>query len=325
MDNLCHTLTGAALAQAGLKRRTALGAATLIIAANLPDVDILSYFRGETFALGFRRGWTHGILALLAWPWILAGVMLAFDRIVTRRGARFQPLLLLAAVGILSHPLLDSLNTYGVRWLMPFSDRWFYGDTLFIVDVWVWLLLTAGLVWSTRRERKGHTDWTRPATAALLAGTVYVAVMATVGRLAESQVRFELRGQGSSPREVLASPLPVTPLEREIVVAEPEGFRIGAIRLGGSFEEQGRWPRLGDGGPVVDASAAMRDARTFLAWARYPTFLVDRRGGVTIVHFIDLRYARAPGSGFGTLAVPMTVGQVARTEAGEPMDSTRLD
>jgi hypothetical protein len=31
MDNVCHTLVGAALAEAGLKRRTALGTATLII------------------------------------------------------------------------------------------------------------------------------------------------------------------------------------------------------------------------------------------------------------------------------------------------------
>lgn len=325
MDNLCHTLTGAALAQAGLKRRTALGAATLIIAANLPDVDILSYFRGETFALSFRRGWTHGVLALVAWPWILAGVMLAFDRVITRRGARFAPLLLLSTVGILSHPLLDLLNTYGVRWLMPFSGRWFYGDTLFIVDVWVWLLLAAGVVWSTRRERKGRADWTQPATAALVTATVYVAVMATLGRLAESQVRFELRGQFESPREVLASPLPVTPLERDIVVTEPGGFRVGAIRVGGSFEEQGRWPLVGDGGPVVDAAAGTRDAREFLVWSRYPTYLIDRRGSMTIVHFIDLRYARDPGPGFGTLAVPLTVGQVARTGVDEPQDSTRLE
>ena len=325
MDNLCHTLTGAALAQAGLKRRTALGAATLIIAANLPDVDILSYFHGETFALGFRRGWTHGILALLVWPWILAGVMLAFDRTFTRRGARFGPLLLLAAVGILSHPLLDSLNTYGVRWLMPFSGRWFYGDTLFIVDVWVWLLLAVGVVWSTRRERKGHPGWTQPAKAAVATATVYVAIMATLGRLAESQVRFELRGQGGLPRDVLASPLPVTPLEREVVVAEPDEFRVGAIRVGGNYQEQSRWPHLGEGGPVVAAAADMPDARAFLAWARYPTFMVDRRGGMTIVHFIDLRYARAPGPGFGTLAVPLTVGQMARAQAREPRDAARRE
>ena len=39
MDNLAHTLAGLALAEAGLKRRTALGAATHVIGANLPDAD----------------------------------------------------------------------------------------------------------------------------------------------------------------------------------------------------------------------------------------------------------------------------------------------
>jgi inner membrane protein len=189
----------------------------------------------------------------------------------------------------------------------------------------VWLLLAAGLVWSTRRERKGRANWTQPATAALVAATVYAAIMATLGRLAESQVRFELRGQGGSPREVLASPLPVTPFEREVVVAEPDGFRIGAVRVGGSFEEQGRWPHLGDGGPIVAAAADAPPARAFLAWARYPTFLVDRRGGITIVHFIDLRYARAPGPGFGTLAVPLPVGQMARVGPRELTGAIRRE
>jgi hypothetical protein len=193
------------------------------------------------------------------------------------------------------------------------------------VDVWVWLLLAAGVVWSARRERTGRAHWTRPATAALVTATVYTAVMATLGRLAESQVRFELRGQGGSPREVLASPLPVTPFERDVVVMEPDGFRVGAIRVGGSFEEQGRWPLIGDGGPVVAAAAGMHDAREFLAWSRDPTYLVDRRGGMTTVHFIDLRYARAPGPGFGTLAVPLTLGQVARAGVRETPESTRLE
>ncbi len=29
---------------------------------------------------------------------------------------------------------MDWLNSYGVRLLMPFSNRWFYGDALYIVD-----------------------------------------------------------------------------------------------------------------------------------------------------------------------------------------------
>jgi hypothetical protein len=54
----------------------------------------------------FRRGWTHGIPAVIVLPFLLAGAVL-----------------LLAAVSALTHPILDTLNTYGVRWLMPFSAR----------------------------------------------------------------------------------------------------------------------------------------------------------------------------------------------------------
>ena len=51
MDNLCHTLVGAALAQSGLKRRSPLGTVTLLIGANLPDVDVISLAWGSTSGL----------------------------------------------------------------------------------------------------------------------------------------------------------------------------------------------------------------------------------------------------------------------------------
>lgn len=68
--------------------------------------------------------------------------------------ARAAPLLLLAATGVSSHPLLDWLKNYGMRWLMPFNDRCSYGDTLFIIDPWVWLLLggMCFLLWSQHRR-----------------------------------------------------------------------------------------------------------------------------------------------------------------------------
>ncbi len=39
MDNVTHSLIGAVLGQAGLKRKTGLAMPALIIAANLPDID----------------------------------------------------------------------------------------------------------------------------------------------------------------------------------------------------------------------------------------------------------------------------------------------
>ena len=85
MDPLCHSLVGACLAEAGLGKRTALATATLVIGANLPDVDVFAYFWGPDTALGFRRGWTHGVLALALWPFVLTGIMMAWDRFIRRR------------------------------------------------------------------------------------------------------------------------------------------------------------------------------------------------------------------------------------------------
>ena len=76
MDPVCHTLVGAVLGSTGLERKTRFGRVTLILGANLPDVDVISYGWGETVALGFRRGVTHGIPALLILPVLLAGAML---------------------------------------------------------------------------------------------------------------------------------------------------------------------------------------------------------------------------------------------------------
>ena len=76
MDNLTHSLVGALIGQAGLKRKTGLAMPALIIGANLPDVDAACFFWLDGVEhLGFRRGITHGPPAMLLLPLIL--VMLA--------------------------------------------------------------------------------------------------------------------------------------------------------------------------------------------------------------------------------------------------------
>ena len=163
MDPIAHTLTGAALAATGLRRATPLAAAALVIGANAPDIDVLAGFAGSYAALALRRGWTHGVLAIVALPFMVTGLLLLWDRM--RRGraerapARAGPLLALAALAVLTHPTLDWLNNYGMRWLMPFDGRWSYGDALFIVDPWIWLALGGVLFLGSSRNAWASASW----------------------------------------------------------------------------------------------------------------------------------------------------------------------
>jgi len=172
VDNLTHALAGAAIAKAGAERTTPLATATLVVAANAPDIDMVSYVAGPYAALAFRRGITHGWPALIVLPLIVTAVMLAWDRRVRRRRdphaepARAGPLLALAALGVLTHPTLDWMNTYGMRWALPFDGAWTYGDALFILDPWIWLALGGAVVLVSDWSRAWLACWTALAVAA---------------------------------------------------------------------------------------------------------------------------------------------------------------
>lgn len=165
MENLCHTLAGVVLARAGLDRTTPLATATLVVASNLPDVDIITVWWGDLAYLEHHRGITHSILGLALQGPILAGFMIAFDRLIRLRrqpeaaAARFWRLTLVALVGLFVHLLLDWTNTYGIKPFLPFSERWFYGDVVFIVDPWLWLVLGGALYVGARRAWSSNIVW----------------------------------------------------------------------------------------------------------------------------------------------------------------------
>jgi inner membrane protein len=165
VDPLTHTFVGATLADGLGGRRSRLAAATLLIGANLPDIDVLAYAWGGDTALFFRRGWTHGLLAMLVLPLLLGLAMATLDRWRQIRrnlpypASRAGWLIGLSYLAALTHPLLDWFNTYGVRLLMPFSGRWFYGDAIFIIDPWLWLLMGGTLFLTHSRSPRSLSLW----------------------------------------------------------------------------------------------------------------------------------------------------------------------
>jgi inner membrane protein len=312
-------LFGAALASSGLGRRTTLGTTALVVGANLPDVDALSYFGGPLADLAWRRGWTHGILAIGILPVVLAGLLgLSYPAWSRHRRTPVAPpdqrqLLLLSFIAVLSHPILDTLNTYGVRWLMPFSGRWFYGDALFIVDPWAWLILAAGVIWGWRQRRaSGHR---RPQAArwALAVFALYAGAMWTSGLAARSAVVHAIESRApASVERAMASPRPLTVLSRSYVAETDGEYRVGSFRwLADPQIVPGEVAIFAETRPAHPAYAIAESTlamRRFLGWARFPTFMIEQAGEREfLVHAIDLRYARRPGEQFGAVTVRVTL------------------
>lgn len=169
MDNLTHTLVGLAAGEAAARwtsarpggisdgtRRTALLAVGMV-GGNLPDADLLwsmQFATGDRLAyLVEHRGYTHTLVGCVALALLLfAGAM----AVLRWRGQRIRPadatlLAVFSLVAVLLHLGMDALNEYGVHPFWPWNNRWYYGDTLFIVEPLCWLALAP--LYSTLQTR----------------------------------------------------------------------------------------------------------------------------------------------------------------------------
>ncbi|MFL6247829.1 MAG: metal-dependent hydrolase [Thermoanaerobaculia bacterium] len=343
MDPLTHTLVGANLAATRLGDKTRLATAALVLGANLPDIDSFYYFTGQDdIALGFRRGWTHGVLALVVLPLLQTALLLLYARLRPdpNRAVNARWLLILSAIGILTHPFLDWLNNYGLRWLMPFRGTWFYGDSVYIMDPWLWVILGCGwlagkrpsallialwliftilLVWVVSGRAPEYVPlvivvallqlaalfWRAPrslATIALAIAFSYIGARLTIHAATANAVRKQMPGV----QRLMVAPHPIDPRRWDVVAQMPDGYRFGrytwATRTLTLADDRLPLPR-----PSREWDIARRDPsiRGFMTWVRFPWYEIERTPTATRVFIHDARYAtrRRPGGGFGGVEV----------------------
>lgn len=186
MDNLTHSLVGLAAAKAGLERLSPGATALCVLAANAPDADILATLGGKWFYLHHHRGITHSIVGTLVLALVIPALFYAVDLLIARirkrpPRVRFLGLTVASLVVSASHPLMDWTNNYGVRPFLPWSGEWYYGDLVFIVDPWLWLVVGGAAFLLTSKRTWQIILWST--FALVITGLVFFAPLENYGLL----------------------------------------------------------------------------------------------------------------------------------------------
>jgi inner membrane protein len=162
MDNFTHSFAGMAIAEGvhlyqskknsrwTSTHRTALYALS-IIANNIPDIDFVwtGITGGKIGYLMHHRGHSHTLGGFLLELPIVMGIFWLMSKKWSSLKVIFEPGMrvlfwLVCLLGLTTHIFLDSWNSYGVHPFWPFSNQWWYGDSVFIFEPWIWLIALCG-------------------------------------------------------------------------------------------------------------------------------------------------------------------------------------
>jgi inner membrane protein len=305
MDSLTHTLTGIALSEAGLKRKTRLALWALIIGSNLPDIDIVSAIGGRADYLKYHRGITHSLLGLTVLAGLLALCLwlMGRGRIAKKNApplhAKWLWIICWIATGL--HVLMDYTNSYGIRPWLPFSGRWVAADIMPIVDPYLLVILVLGLgipvVLRLVSEEVGAKS--RPSAAART-GAIFSlccllgiwGIRGLAHRRAIGMLNANDYGQ-ETPLRTGAFPSAINPFDwMGVVETRSSYYLLSANALAGGVSAYDAEPLLKPSpSPALAAARKARTAKIFLSFARFPwATVLDAENGYT-VYFRDLRFA----------------------------------
>jgi inner membrane protein len=312
LEPITHFLTGACLGRAGLNRKTALATATVTLAAEAPDLDVLGEFKGRVFGFAHHRGFTHSFLGIALVSAVVVGFVYLIWRLRGRKlndpnlPPRWGLLFAFAYLAGLSHILLDYTNDYGVRPFWPFSERWYSWDIVFIVEPVILIFLIAGLVlpsFFSSIDREIGVRRKQPAGR-------WGATLALIGVLALWGVRdFEHRRavnalearnyENADPIRASAFPSWGNPFRWVGVVETRNFFALTTVdSLAPEVDPNSDMQILYKPEETAVTLAAKRSylGRVYLDWAQYPITETEPLAGDRgyIVRFKDLRF-QSPG------------------------------
>ncbi len=281
-----------------------------MLAANIPDFDVISLVNGPLAYLRWHRHLTHSLLAI---P-VMALLAVVIVRVLGRQPVKWLPAFGIAVLGVLSHILLDLTNIYGVRLLLPFSGAWSHWDITPVIDLIIWAILLLGLAapFLNRilnselgvRERSYGAGW---AVFSLLLLIGYDWGRRDLRNMAVAQLETR-KFQGLAPRRTGAFPHQ-NPLQWDGIAELSVGYVQVPVDIRDTVSrEPGDYLFKGERSAALLAAEQTDPFQYLEEFVQWPlwTLIPSRATGNTEVTLRDLRF----GSGFSAVAVVDKNGRV---------------
>ncbi len=282
-----------------MNRLTPQATAILLLAANAPDIDVVSAAGGSLDYLRFHRHLTHSFLMA---P-VMALACVAAVRFISRKPVNRKMALLVALAGVASHLALDWTNVYGIRLLLPFSDRWLRLDITSVVDPWIWTgLLLSVIAPAIARLVGGEIgDPRRPGRTAAVCALAFLLLYDGARMVFHERALATLDSRvysGAPARRVAAFPDAVNPFRWRGLIEAKSSYTLLDFDIRGEFD-----PMAGVVFHQATDSAALRKAAAeeeflrFLQFSQYPLWtsvpVSDPPEGVRI-QLSDMRFGVPP-------------------------------
>jgi inner membrane protein len=279
----------------------------MLLAGNIPDIDVISAAGGGLTYLNVHRHLTHSLAAA---PLMALGAV-AVVRLVGRKPVAWHGAFWAALIAVASHLLLDWTNVYGIRLLLPFSAGWLYLDSMNVIDLWIWAVCALGisapflarLVGSeiasgaarVRHYGRGWAWFTLVFLCFYTAGRLVLherAVTALSSRLYQEAV----------PVRAIAVPDAVNPLRWRGLVETTDAWAVQDLNLAGDpSAARATIYHKPEAEPAIDAARQTAVFQDFLRFSRCPLWRVSadpEHENNRLVEVFDLRFGTPSSPGF---------------------------
>ena len=248
MDSVSQLLLGASVvgALSGKHARPQL----LIMGmglGTLPDLDVLIDYGDPIANMVNHRGFSHALLLLFPLALGLAWLLRRF----WFKDISYARMSFMVSAGLLTHPLLDSLTSYGTQLFWPLDLPSVAISSLFIIDPLYTLPLLVAVVGAFLWRDRGQIL----CVVGLIVSSIYILWSFSAKWMIEERVAAQLKNIGTEQYAVFVTPTPLNTVLWRVLVMEKDS------------EQPLYWEGL----------ASVLDEQQSISWKAMPTMPIDTK------------------------------------------------